>query len=151
MRVKLTVKCKLDVPTSDLPSVDDTFKRYREACEYVSGIAWETKKFGKVALHHAIFDSLIREKAEELDVEVKHLAIKPDHVRLFVTSPSEHAPSKLARQFNGFSSRVLRRKYRYLTSRMPLLLSRSFYVGAAGGVSDKTVADYIAAQETRNG
>lgn len=55
MRVKLTVKCKLDVPTASLPSVNDTFSRYREACEYISGVAFETKTFGKVALHHAIY------------------------------------------------------------------------------------------------
>lgn len=96
-------------------------------------------------------ESLIREKAKELDVEVKHLAIKPDHVHLFVNSPPEHSPSKLAKQFKGYSSRILRKKYRHLTSRMPSLWSRSFYAGAAGHVSDKTISDYIAAQETRSG
>ena len=33
---------------------------------------------------------------------------------------------------------------------MPSLWSRSYYVGAAGHVSDETIADYIAAQETRS-
>lgn len=55
MRVKLTVKCKLVVPASSLEAIDDTFSRYREACEYISGIAWETKTWGKVSLHHATY------------------------------------------------------------------------------------------------
>jgi putative transposase len=55
MRVKLTVKCKLDVPRASLPLIDDAFRRYREACNYISGVAWETKIFGKVSLHHKIY------------------------------------------------------------------------------------------------
>lgn len=55
MRVKLTVKCKLDVPASSLEAIDDTFSRYREACEYISGVAHETKTYGKVALHHKVY------------------------------------------------------------------------------------------------
>jgi putative transposase len=94
-------------------------------------------------------ESLIREKAEELEVEVRHLAIAPDHVHLFVKAPPEYSPSKLANQFKGHSSRVLRQKYKHLRTRMPSLWSRSYYVGAAGHVSDKTIASYIAAQETR--
>lgn len=55
MRAILTVKCKLDVPTASLESIDDTFSRYREACQYISGVAWESKTFGKVRLHHATY------------------------------------------------------------------------------------------------
>ncbi len=55
MRAILTVKCKLDVPASSVDMVDNTFRRYREACEYISGVAWETKTFAKVPLHHATY------------------------------------------------------------------------------------------------
>jgi putative transposase len=96
-------------------------------------------------------EELIREKAGDLDVEVKRLVIKPDHVHLFVKAPPEYSPSKLANQFKGYSSRRLRQKYAHLVSRMPSLWSRSFYCGSAGHVSDKTIANYIAAQEIRGG
>ncbi len=96
-------------------------------------------------------EELIREKAGDLDVEVKRVVIKPDHVHLFVKAPPEYSPSKLANQFKGYSSRRLRQKYAHLVSRMPSLWSRSFYCGSAGQVSDKTIANYIAAQEIRSG
>jgi putative transposase len=96
-------------------------------------------------------DGLVRQKAAELEVEVKHLVVKPDHVHLFVKAPPEISPAKLAHQFKGYTSRVLRGRYGHLRSRMPSLWSRSYYVGAAGHVSDKTIANYIAAQETRSG
>ena len=94
--------------------------------------------------------TLLEEKAEELGVEAKHIAVKPDHVHMFVKAPPEYSPAKLANQFKGYSSRILRRRYRRLRSRMPSLWSRSYYVGAVGHVSDKTIARYVAAQETRS-
>lgn len=115
-------------------------------------VAWTTKYRLKVLIGDVADDleTLIRGKATVLEVEIKHLAIKPDHVHLFVSAPPEYSPSKLANQFKGYSSRRLREKYRHLVSRMPALWSRSFYVGSAGHVSDKTIARYIASQETRS-
>ena len=55
MRVNLTVKCKLDVSSTSLEAIDDTFSRYRKACEYISGVAHETRTFGKVSLHHRVY------------------------------------------------------------------------------------------------
>jgi putative transposase len=95
-------------------------------------------------------EQLLRDKAAELEVEVKHLSVQPDHVHLVVKAAPEYSPAKLANQFKGYTSRVLRSRYTHLKSRMPSLWSRSYYVGAAGRVSDKTIAAYIAAQETRS-
>jgi putative transposase len=131
--------------------------RYRQTSGAVSNLNYHlvwTPKYRLSVLIGDVADdleSLIREKADELDVEVKHLEIKPDHLHLFVSAPPELAPSKLANQFKGYSSRVLRRKYRHLTSRMPTLWSRSYYVGSSGRVSDRTIARFIAAQEKRSG
>ena len=68
---------------------------------------------------------LLTEKALELDVEVKHLVVKPDHVHLLVKAPPELSPAKLAHQFKGYTSRILRGHYGHLRSRMPSLWSRS--------------------------
>ena len=35
--------------------VGETFRKYREGCEYISGVAWESKTWGKVKLHHATY------------------------------------------------------------------------------------------------
>ncbi len=55
MRVKLTVKCKLDAPSSSLEAINDTFSRYRKACEYISSVAHQTRTFGKVSLHQRVY------------------------------------------------------------------------------------------------
>lgn len=90
---------------------------------------------------------LLHQKAKELDVEIEALEIKPDHVHLFVSSDPTEAPQRLANQFKGFTSRILRQKYAHLRSRLPSLWSRSYYVGTIGHVSEETVKRYIEAQK----
>lgn len=91
--------------------------------------------------------SLLYQKAKDLDVEIEALEIQPDHVHLFVASDPTEAPQRLANQFKGFTSRILRQKYPHLRSRLPSLWSRSYYVGTIGHVSEETVKRYIEAQQ----
>jgi putative transposase len=92
---------------------------------------------------------LLREKAECLAVEGKHLADQPDYVHLFVKAMPDYSPAKLAREFMGYTSRHLRQRHKHMTTRMPTLWSRSYYVRGAGHVSDATISRYIEAQGTR--
>lgn len=93
-----------------------------------------------------VLDNLLREKAARLGVEVKHLSVDPDHVRLAMP---EYSPAKLAREFKGYTSRIHRQLHKHLTTRMSTLWSRSYYVGSAGRVSDATISRYIETQEAR--
>lgn len=90
---------------------------------------------------------LLRERAEQLQVTIEALEIMPDHVHLFVDVDPTEAPQRLANQFKGYTSRILRQRYPALKSRLPNLWSRSYYVGSIGHVSDKTVLQYIEAQK----
>jgi putative transposase len=90
---------------------------------------------------------LLYQKAKELDIEIEALEIQPDHVHLYVSSDPTEAPQRLANQFKGFTSRILRQKYNHLRSRLPSLWSRSYYVGTIGYVSEETVKRYIEAQK----
>jgi putative transposase len=92
---------------------------------------------------------LLREKANELGVEIESLEIMPDHVHLFVSAPPIYAPAQIAFQFKGFSSRYLRLEFDHLRTKLPSLWSRSYYMGSAGAVTAKTIQRYIAEQKTR--
>jgi putative transposase len=93
--------------------------------------------------------TLLREKANELDTQVRALEIMPDHVHLFIETDPTLAPAYVANQFKGFTSRTLRQDFRHLRTRMPALWSRSYYIGSVGHVSEATVKRYIANQKTR--
>jgi putative transposase len=89
---------------------------------------------------------LLLQKAQDLNVTIGALEIMPDHVHLFIESDPTEAPQRLANQFKGYTSRVLRQKFPQLRSRLPSLWSRSYYVGSVGYVSAATIQRYIEMQ-----
>ncbi len=91
--------------------------------------------------------TLLQQKAEQLKVTIEALEIMPDHVHLFISAPPTEAPHRLANQFKGFTSRMLRQKYPELRSRLPSMWSRSYCMSTLGHVSEKTVNAYIEAQK----
>ena len=93
---------------------------------------------------------LLYEKAEDNKFVIEALEIMPDHVHLFVSADPTEAPQRIANQFKGYTSRILRKEFAHLRSRMPALWSRSYYVGSVGHVSEEMVKKYIEAQETRH-
>lgn len=101
---------------------------------------------GLVAEH---LKALLYQKAEELDVEIKGLEVRPDHVYLFIAAPPTDAPQHFANQFKGYTSRILRQEFPHLRRRMPCLWSRSYYVGSVGHVSEDVIRKYIEAQRKK--
>jgi putative transposase len=91
---------------------------------------------------------LLYQKALDLDVTIEALEIMPDHVQLFIQSDPTEAPQRLANQFKGYTSRLLRQKFPQLRSRLPSLWSRSYYVETIGHVSEETVKKYIEMQKS---
>jgi putative transposase len=92
--------------------------------------------------------SLLYQKAQELDVTIEALEIMPDHIHLFIQSDPTEAPQRLANQFKGFTSRILRQKFPQLRSRLPSMWSRSYYVGSIGHVPEEAVKRYIEMQKS---
>lgn len=92
---------------------------------------------------------LLSEKAAEHDWEIRALGVMPDHVHVFVFARPKDSPSFVANQFKGYTSRVLRREFSWLRSRLPTLWSRSYFVASVGNVSEGTVQRYISEQKSR--
>jgi putative transposase len=103
----------------------------------------------KVLLGSVIEDlkTLLFQKAAELPVTIEALEVVQDHVHLFVSADPTVSPQRLANQFKGYTSRLLRLKYPELRSCLPSLWSRSDYVGSVGQVSEETVKRYIETQK----
>jgi putative transposase len=100
---------------------------------------------------------LLYEKANDIGVQIEALEITPvlpctstqgrcaagtsvpDHVHLFVSADPTEAPQRLANQFKGYTSRILRQEFASLKFQLPTLWSRSYYVGSVGHVSEDSV------------
>jgi putative transposase len=103
-------------------------------------------KYRKSVLEGEVRDrleELIEEKADELDLEILELAIRPDHVHLFITGDPTLAPNKIMQQLKGYSSRRLRDEFDF---GLPSLWTRSYFVSSAGDVSSEVIEEYIDAQ-----
>jgi putative transposase len=90
---------------------------------------------------------LLIEKSLALGVEIAMLEVMPDHVHLFIIAPPNDAPQHYINQFKGYTSRILRQEFPELKRKLPCLWSRSYYVGAAGAVTEDVIRRYIEAQK----
>jgi putative transposase len=91
-------------------------------------------------------ESIIHEIADDKGLEIQDLAIQPDHVHLFVSSPPKHSPSLLANWFKGISSRKYNHRHADHDDEK-IRWARGYYAGTAGHVSQETVEQYIQNQE----
>ena len=90
---------------------------------------------------------LIREKAKELGCEVIELVVNPDHVHLFIQGNPTLSANRIVGEIKGYSSRILRKEFPELRSRLPTLWTRSYFVSTAGDVSSKVIEQYIEKQK----
>ena len=106
-------------------------------------------KYRKSVLEGEVRDrveALIEDKADELGLEILELAIRPDHVHLFITGDPTLSPNKVIQQVKGYSSRQLRDEFDF---GLPSLWTRSYFVSSAGEVSSQPIEEYIEAQTGR--
>jgi putative transposase len=90
---------------------------------------------------------LLTEKAKVLELNIERMEVMPDHVHLFVKSKPIHAPHYIVQQLKGYSSRILRKEFPGLKSRLPTLWTRSYYIESVGHISQKTIERYIEDQK----
>jgi len=90
---------------------------------------------------------LLHQKTSELRMIIHALEIMPDHVHLFLESDPTWAVAGIAHAFKGYTSRILRKEFAFLRSRLPTLWSKSYYAGTVGHVSEETIKKYIESQK----
>ena len=55
MEVTKTVVCKLATTKEEFKKLMDTVKAFRDACNYISKVAWNNRVYNPVALHHFVY------------------------------------------------------------------------------------------------
>jgi len=91
---------------------------------------------------------LLYEKAEELNVGIERLAIRPNHLHMFVNAPSSLAVSQIVYRFKGYTSRHLRQEFAHL-KKMPSMWTTAYFASTVARISEATIHKYIEAQSTR--
>ncbi|MDR1685663.1 MAG: IS200/IS605 family transposase [Desulfovibrio sp.] len=91
---------------------------------------------------------LLLQKAAEINVKIIEFEIMPDHLHLFVKTKPVDAPHYIVQQFKGYTSRMLRAKFKHLL-KLPSLWTRSYYCESVGRISEATVIKYIEDQKNK--
>jgi putative transposase len=89
---------------------------------------------------------LIEAKCIEHGWHIEELAIRPDHVHLFVRVWPVDSATDVLKEVKGVTAHELRKKYPDLR-RLPSLWTRSYFASTAGTVSQETIRRYIEAQK----
>lgn len=92
---------------------------------------------------------LLLEKAKQIEVTIERMEVMPDHVHLFVKSVPTNPIHYIVQQLKGYTSRILRSEFGYLTTRLPTLWTRSYYCETIGHISEDVIKRYIEEQKTR--
>lgn len=100
---------------------------------------------GKIAQR---LNQIFNEVAQEKQVKILALEVRPEHIHLFVSCSPQMVVHKLVKAFKGRSSNILRKEFSSLL-RLPSLWTNSYFVSTAGNVSSDTVKKYIENQSTK--
>lgn len=90
---------------------------------------------------------IINKTAVELQAEIIELEVMPDHVHLLVEVDPQFGIHRLVKRLKGRSSRLLRREFPALKSRLPSLWTNSYFVSTVGGAPLEVIKQYIENQK----
>ena len=93
--------------------------------------------------------NLLEEKASSIGVQIIERNIQHDHVHLFVKTLPIHPPQFVVGQLKGYTSRILRKEFPSLRSRLPTLWTRSYYVDSVGKLNKYSIRKYIQEQDKK--
>ena len=109
-------------------------------------------KYGRAVLKGGVarrLRELILEKQEEYGYEVLDMEILPDHVHLLLDVNPKIGVFRVVNKIKAHTSRVLRKEFPELRSRLPTLWTHSKFISSVGTVTLEIVKKYIYEQKGR--
>ena len=94
------------------------------------------------------FKELVKERCEQLGIEIIAMECNIDHAHLFLNCTPTQSPALVVKELKGCTSKVIRDEFEYL-SKMPTLWTRSYFVSTAGDISSDTIKQYVESQKKR--
>jgi len=70
-----------------------------------------------------------------------------DNVHMLVEVDPQYGIHKLVKKLKGVSSRILRKEFKHLTTKLPTLWTHSYFVSTVGTAPLKVIKQYIESQK----
>ena len=95
------------------------------------------------------FKELVLEQQSKYEYSVIDMEVMPDHVHLLLDVNPKIGIYKVVSKIKGYTSKVLRKEFKSLRSRIPTLWTLSRFISSVGSVSLETVKKYIEDQKNK--
>jgi len=112
------------------------------SCKY--HVIW-CPKFRRKVLVDGV--DIIQDICKDLKSEILEMEIMPDHVHLLLETDPQQGIHLLVKRLKGRSSRLLRKEFSFLRSRLPTLWTNSYFVSTIGGAPLQVIKQYIESQK----
>jgi len=90
---------------------------------------------------------IINEVANELNVEIIEMETNEDHIHILADVDPQFGIMKFIKRAKGRSSRILRKEFHHLTTKLPTLWSNSAFISTVGGTPLEIIKQYIENQQ----
>ena len=90
---------------------------------------------------------LIQETCLELQSELIELEIMPDHVHLLIDVDPQFGVHKVIKRIKGRTSKILRKEFKELTTKLPTLWSNSYFISTVDEPPLAIIKQYIQSQK----
>lgn len=91
---------------------------------------------------------LLLSYADEMSVDILEMEIMPDHIHLLLEVDPQLGIHKAVKRLKGYTSKVLRKEFPELNSKLPSMWTNSYFVSTVGGASLDAIKEYIQNQKT---
>jgi putative transposase len=118
------------------------------SCKY--HVVW-CPKYRRKVLVNVIAErlkELVKQKCSEIKVDIIQMEIMPDHVHMLIEVDPQFGVNRAVRSIKGFTSFMMRKEFKELTTRLPTLWTNSYFVSTVGGAPLAVIKQYIESQKT---
>ena len=92
--------------------------------------------------------SIILEICTKRTAEIIAVELMPDHVHILLEVDPQYGIHKIIKEIKGTSSRILRKTYSFLKTRLPTLWTNSYFVSTVGRVPLSVIKQYVENQRS---
>jgi len=114
-------------------------------------VVWCTKYRRKVLIDDSVtkLEEVIKGVCNERRADLISMEIMEDHVHMLVEIDPQYGIHRLIKQVKGRSSRVLRKEFQWMRTRLPTLWTHSYFVSTVGGAPLSVIKQYVEQQKTK--
>ena len=118
------------------------------SCKY--HVVWCPKYRRKVLVGNVEkrLKEIIIDTCAKYNFSLIEMEVMPDHIHILIEVDPQYGIHKAIKLLKGISSRILRKEFVHLTTKIPTLWTNSYFISTVGGAPLDVVKQYIESQKT---